>query len=365
MNNIKATIVADSISKHRHRLTSMVITIPRMILAELNTHRMLSKNTSSSRAIPFKKMVEIVDNNPFIPIAWQEEHKGMQGTKYIQDTNNIATLEYSWIKAKNEAVKYAKTLSILGVTKQLCNRLLEPFMWCTVLITGTEWENFFSLRCPQYHFGGKVFRSKKDALPTINEVLGECDFNNLDDYHLWASINQGQAEIHIMDLAEKMWDALNENTPKFLYNGEWHIPFENSIHVPTKPFVYITSKKNGELVFTEPSLFNYTQAELDELLLIQKLKVSVAMAARTSYTTVGDEKEFGYEKQIELYHRLEKGTPLHASPFEHCARVLDDIEYESLTINSYNPFNDSLDVTKGVDKNYRGYLQYRTFLEKR
>ncbi len=69
---IKAEVVADSLSPQRDRLTSLLVTFPRIILAEVNTHRMLSKNTSSSRAIPFNKMVEVVQNDPFIPIAWQK-----------------------------------------------------------------------------------------------------------------------------------------------------------------------------------------------------------------------------------------------------------------------------------------------------
>ena len=70
---ISAKIVADSVSPQGDRLTSLLITFPRILLSEINTHRMLSKNTSSSRAIPFHKMVEAVQNDPFIPIAWQKE----------------------------------------------------------------------------------------------------------------------------------------------------------------------------------------------------------------------------------------------------------------------------------------------------
>lgn len=69
---IKAEIVADSINQQGDRLTSLLITFPRIILAEVNTHRSLSKNTSSSRAIPFRKMVEAIQSDPFIPIAWQK-----------------------------------------------------------------------------------------------------------------------------------------------------------------------------------------------------------------------------------------------------------------------------------------------------
>ena len=69
----KVNITAHSLSPQSAETISVLATFPRIILSEINTHRMLSKNTSSSRAIPFKKMVESVQNNPFIPIAWQKE----------------------------------------------------------------------------------------------------------------------------------------------------------------------------------------------------------------------------------------------------------------------------------------------------
>ena len=86
---IKSEIVAHSLSLQGDELISVLCTFPRIILAEVNTHRMLSKNTSSSRAIPFNKMVESVQNDPFIPIAWQKEHKGMQGSEYFTDEKDI------------------------------------------------------------------------------------------------------------------------------------------------------------------------------------------------------------------------------------------------------------------------------------
>src|SRR6185369_7117160 len=80
---IKAEIVADSINEKGNRITSFIVTFPRIILAEKNTHRVFSRNSASSRAIPFPKMVKSVRENPFIPIAWQKDHKGMQGTEYF------------------------------------------------------------------------------------------------------------------------------------------------------------------------------------------------------------------------------------------------------------------------------------------
>ena len=159
MSKINAEIVADSVNVQGDRLTSVLVTMPRILLSEINTHRMLSKNTSSSRAIPFNKMVESVKNDPFIPIAWQKEHKGMQGSEYFTDEDTIGTLENQWLRARDYAVEQAKVLNRSinypvreGVTKQLCNRLLEPFMWTTMLITGPKsgWDNFFHLRNPDY-----------------------------------------------------------------------------------------------------------------------------------------------------------------------------------------------------------------------
>ena len=83
MTKIEAKIIKHSRCPRGHELITYELVFPRFILAELNTHRMFSKNSASSRAIPFKKMVEMVQNDPFIPIAWQTEHKGMQGNKYI------------------------------------------------------------------------------------------------------------------------------------------------------------------------------------------------------------------------------------------------------------------------------------------
>ena len=162
---IKAEIVGHSLNPQGDELISVLCTFPRIILAEVNTHRMLSKNTSSSRAIPFKKMVESVQNNPFIPIAWQKEHKGMQGYEYLVDEEDIEYAIGTWLHQKDRAIEDAKILnSGANVTKQLCNRLLEPFMWTTMLITGSRegWQNFFNLRNPVYEIDLDNLEKLKD-----------------------------------------------------------------------------------------------------------------------------------------------------------------------------------------------------------
>ena len=184
MKKISAEIVADSISPQGHRITTLLLTYPRFIHGEVMTHRLLSRNSASSRAIPFKKMVKMVKEDPFIPIAWQKDHKGMQGTEYITDSDHSEVCQEDWLEARDatifSAVRLNSGFHIFKkvedsteedredrVTKQLCNRLLEPFMWHTVLVTATEWDNFFELRCPRYKLfglGGGPQKSRKDWL---------------------------------------------------------------------------------------------------------------------------------------------------------------------------------------------------------
>lgn len=82
--SFKCEIVADSKNTFGNRMTTFLLTIPRIVLAELNTHRMFSRNSASSRAIPFKRMRRAVVTDPFIPLDWMKDHSGMQGTQYFK-----------------------------------------------------------------------------------------------------------------------------------------------------------------------------------------------------------------------------------------------------------------------------------------
>jgi thymidylate synthase ThyX len=317
---IQAVVVADSITKKGDRLTTFIVTFPRIILAEVMTHRMFSRNSASSRAIPFDKMVKSVQENPFIPIAWQKDHKGMQGSEYW--TTDIDKLELEWLQARNKAVFQAQTLADAGVTKQLCNRLLEPFMWHTVIITsGKEGlENFFNLR------------------------------------------NHEAAEIHIQELAKRMLEVYNESIPKQLQTGEWHIPFSDNIDLEKLPL--------SPVDLTDGDMYKRNQ---DRWYNPFKIKVSTARCARVSYTVVGEEgKEPNYENDIKLHDRLVESG--HWSPFEHCAKAMSDEEYQSyrkgkhevtLMDNSENKywFIEDESGELGWCNNFKGFIQYRYLIE--
>lgn len=327
MTKISAQVIADSKNEFGNRITTMVVTFPRFILAELNTHRMFSRNSASSRAIPFKKMVKSVEENPFIPMAYQVNHKAMQGTEYFNKEQQ-EMLDRVWLEGRNDAVKRAKNLAFgigfskdgkefsnIEVTKQLCNRLLEPFMWHTVIITSTEWENFFALRCPIYEVNNKTFRSWKDAVYdcSINaRNFTQEDLVKANQATILERLakNKGQAEIHMMALAEAMWDAYNESTPKELKAGEWHIPFGDNIDIrKVANLIPHYQKEDGSI-------------ELSSEVYDAFIKIATARCARVSYTVVGEEsKEPNYENDIKLHDNLAKSG--HASPFEHIAQAME------------------------------------------
>lgn len=266
MKKSTAKVVAHSKGPNVDELITIVGTFPRIILAEVNTHRMLSKNTSSSRAIPFFKMVKSISDNPFIPYAFQKHHSGMQGTEYLDPNKKItweevqpiihemvtknfsledgdwAEIEFAmneyvwplfkadetgrtpaewWLQVRNIVVGCAVMIYAMGVTKQIANRLLEPFMWVTDIITGTReaWESFFYLRAPIYTTsdtsGTHTFRSREEIISYIN--LGtKVDFTE----EAFLSFNKGQAEIHMMDFAESCWNAIRKSAPKELKSDE-------------------------------------------------------------------------------------------------------------------------------------------------
>lgn len=178
---ITAKIICDSIGHTVPRLTTFELTYPRYIHAEIMTHRVLSRNAQSSRAIPVKRRLERVRENPVQPIRWGANQAGMQA-KDLEVEDPEACL-INWIDAAASAADRADELMSLGLHKQWANRLLEPFDTITVVATATEWDNLFGLRC------------HPDAQP---------EFQNL---------------------AWKMADLYFNEIPTHLTEGQWHVPY--------------------------------------------------------------------------------------------------------------------------------------------
>lgn len=137
-------ICADSVSKNGSRITTFALTYPRFIHAQMMTHRMLSRNAQSSRAMPVSKML---DETPVIPTNLRYNQKGMQPAESL----SLADQEKAFallVKLHEQTMKTVKALDKLGVHKQWANRYLEPFRTITAIYTATAqaWAAFFDLR---------------------------------------------------------------------------------------------------------------------------------------------------------------------------------------------------------------------------
>lgn len=146
---VQAQILADSKNSKGNRLTTFKLTYPRIIHSEVMTHRLFSRNSASSRAIPVSKMIESVKSNMFTPLAIQKSHKGMQGSEYFEG-KELKQAEQLWIESAELVLQQAEKMEKFGITKQLINRILEPYQYYQVLVTATEFSNFFELRAPIY-----------------------------------------------------------------------------------------------------------------------------------------------------------------------------------------------------------------------
>ena len=176
-----AKIIADSVSRHGQRLTTMEVVFPRMVLAEFNTHRVFSRNSASSRAIPVEKQLKKIKEQPFVPEYWGANQSGMQAEAELIAGAKDAALD-EWLAARDSAVAHVEKLLTIGLHKQHANRILEPFMWHTAIVTATEWSNYFALRANEM------------AQPEIGKV------------------------------AQPMLAAYEASTPKQLSDDEWHLP---------------------------------------------------------------------------------------------------------------------------------------------
>lgn len=171
-----ATVVADSLSPAGIRLTTVEVTLHRFVLAELNTHRVFSRNSASSRAIPVRKQLARVLDDPAVPVEFGANQRGMQAGAPLTGEDHDAALA-AWLEARDHAVAAVERLQELGVHKQVTNRLLEPFMWHTVIVTATEWDGFWEQRCshlaqPEIRVAAEAMRTAYDASTPVPLALG-------------------------------------------------------------------------------------------------------------------------------------------------------------------------------------------------
>lgn len=236
---IEVKVISDSISPLKSRLTTFALRYPRFIHAEFMTHRVFSRNASSSRAIPVKKVFKTIQDDPAMPVHWGKNQKGMQADEEV-DNFTAEICQSLWLEARDKVLDIASSLEGMGIHKQVVNRLLEPWSHISVVVTATEWDNFFMLRC------------HPDAQPEIRE------------------------------LAEKMCALYYSHTPVRVDYGQWHLPF-------------IKDKER-----LAPGHYGKDGRPKNEPLLI---KASTARCARVSYLT-HDNKDPVLDEDIGLHDKL-------------------------------------------------------------
>jgi hypothetical protein len=186
-----ARVILDSISPAGRRITTLEVRMHRFVLAEFNTHRAFSRNSASSRAIPIANRIKEVREDPALPVRWGANGKGMQ------DHGDLGPVEakrasVGWRYAAEFAVEHVQALSQCGLHKQWSNRLLEPFLWQTVIVTATDWRNFYAQRChadaqPEMRAAAEAMRAAHLASEPVRRSLHlpyvegyDCD--DLDPY---------------------------------------------------------------------------------------------------------------------------------------------------------------------------------------
>lgn len=280
---IQSKIICHSQAPNGDELITVEIDFHRFILAEINTHRSLSRNYQSSRAVPVDKMIDQVRNNPAIPVHFGKNQRGMvaeeeteafvkiydfvdYGTptdmELFQGVNLDMTGVDAWIFGSKQAAEVAEAMYTAGYHKQIVNRILEPYIWTKGIVTGTRkaWEAVFALRC------------HKDAQPEFQA------------------------------LAKKIRESIKNSTPKMLSYGDFHLP-------------YIDEEKHKDLTAEE------------------KIKISTSCCGQVSYRVLDDT----LEKALRIYDMLNlpiggkyPEDPPHFSPAEHIAKVLEywQLEYD-------------------------------------
>lgn len=287
----KAKVILDSINPCGNRITTMELTYPRFIHAEIMTHRDRARNAASSRAIPWERfdksgslstkcMKGMILTEPVVPLYWGVEQKGMQSGADLageeaEQANKI------WLEARDNAVASADKLAKLGIHKSLCNRLTEPFMWITVVMTATRWKNFFRLR------------------------------------------NHKDAEKHFQLIARMTQEAIEASKPNELKVGEWHTPYiseEDDVLIKELEYNYHTQ---GSVRKQNQSLLQKAECYSDMSCLV-KTYISAARAARVSYLTHDGKRDI--QADLDLFAKLIDRTDdvIHASPLEHVAMAMGE-----------------------------------------
>lgn len=306
---ISAKIVAHSKSSvDGKEIVTYEVTHHRWILAEINKHRLFSNNYQSSRAVPVGKVLEQVRESPAMPIHWGAKQSGMQADNEVENWDSFGQGEYQWLGAMVHACDRADVMNDQGYHKQIVNRLTEPFQMIKGVITATELDNFFYLR------------RHPDAQPEIRE------------------------------LADCMWEALQQSEPQVLKPGEWHLPYVKTFRA---------SYGDAGLEY---------HAERIGVTLHEALRISAASVAQVSFRKLDQSSE----KVDKVWGMLVDTEQPHAVCLEHQATPMPEVQPKiyfngrgDVEIKDYIPDGVThLDLNGSAwSGNFKSFIQHRQLLD--
>lgn len=289
-------VIADSLNPHHGvRLTTLQLSYPRFIHAEFMTHRVFSRNASSSRAIPVATTMRSLRDDPVVPVSWGRNQKGMQAREELDDAT-AAKAEEVWLAGRDAAMGTAQALMDLGVHKQIANRVLEPWSFISVIVTATEWSNWFALR------------DHEDAQPEIRK------------------------------LARIMREHMDSSTPRTLQDEpgryDWHLPY---FHPEDLADVRLFCKVSMD---SSPARIVQEYGDFETYVEFTCLLVSAARCARVSYNN-HDGSRPNIAADIALAETLL--TSRHMSPFEHQATTCTCPSFHA-NFRGYHSFRGMLEI---------------------
>lgn len=280
---IKAKVVCHSKSAYTGKeIVTFELDFPRLILSEWNTHGAISKNASSSRAIPVAKMLEQVVTNTARPTRFGKANSGMQDNgehseevwteNWLTSSKEFMSPVKAWENASRFAVMRAEEFSDAGYAKQICNRLIEPFQMMKVVATATDWENFFFLR------------DHPAADPTIEA------------------------------LAKAMRKAKDESTPRTLWEGEWHLPYVKTVRNFDGFLEYCieAAQDDKDSFLGLDSNVWYKAIPFEDA-----IQISLSCCSQVSYRKLDESLEKAKSVVSRLNLSGEDNEPVHASPAQH------------------------------------------------
>lgn len=325
-------------------LYTFVLTYPRMILAEVNTHRMLSRNAASSRAIPAKKQRKQVLSDPFVPYSVGQNQKGMQAGAELKGLQRFVVVN-SWKAARYPCVLASWLLDKAGAHKQAANRIIEPWTYTQQLVTCTDLKNFLKLRNhvdaePHFQMIAKQMQAQVDYVDRLFDLVNFDSREQNGEAAALDNVNPSLGVYRVQMLRPGWWGAANQ---------DWHLPFIDIKDIWEVD--RLVRAEQWEEYRQRMSLPSYSSSTEPVFAIGAKLealkKISTARCARVSYFLPEDGKRSDVKRDFELCGRLSSSG--HWSPFEHVATPVETNDYIG-NFRSWKQFRKEFPTEHGGDR---------------